>query len=280
MSQSNNMSLILENWRGYLDRQQTAGITSTLIYETKGELRQVDFAKLLKEVNSGMVSQDRAYLIYEQAFNYGERQLIDEGIMDLAMKLPGMEKVGELVGAAGEKIKAAWEKVNNFYLDMVLKAIELASSGAKAFVMYANKIFSAIGRFQEKHPTLYKIIMAILFAVLIYAVFGSSNAQAAVKVGSTTLDDFSYQAIQGALNKAAQDPDLAMVIGKAQVALENAHKSQEVIDISQLGPIVDEALTQVLDVMSKVGQDDSDAIGLLSRWVKVGESLRFSGVGI
>ena len=113
----------------------------------------------------------------------------------------------------------------------------------------------------------------------ICSIFGSSNAQAAVKVGSYQLDDQTYQAMQGALNSAGRDPDIAMAVGKAQVALERAHESKQAVNIETLGPIVDEALNQVVDVMGKIKQDDPGALDLFSKWIDVGKSLRFKATG-
>ena len=86
--------------------------------------------------------------------------------------------------------------------------------------------------------------------------------------------------MQGALNSAGRgDADIAMAVGKAQVALERAHQAGEAVNIETLGPIVDEALNQVVDVMGQIKQDDSSALNLFSRWIEVGKSLRFQATG-
>jgi hypothetical protein len=266
--------LIMENWRNFVNTPQE----QFLIYERAGALQRIDFDNLLKEIDTGKTSHEDAYLIFERAFEYGHRRLLEEGILDLVMK--GYNKAGEILSNIGEDVKAAWKKVNDFYLDMVLKAINLASRGIAAFVKYANKIFSAIERFKEKHPILYKFIIAIMFAVIIYSLFGSSNAQAAVKVGNVQIDDTTYQAMQGALNEAGRgSPDIAMAVGKAQVALERAHQAKEAVDIQTLGPIVDEALSQTVQLMGQVKSDEPGALQLFAKWIKVGESLRFSATG-
>ena len=272
--------IIMENWRRFLDQPEPSPY---LIYERKGTIQRVNFNNLLTELDNGTITQQQAYLIFEQAFDHGMKQLLEEGVLDLLKKIPGVDKLGKLAGQAGDKIRAAWKKVSDFYLDMVLKGMQLASKGATTFVKYFNKIFSAIDKFKEKHPIFYKIIVGIIFAVLIYSIFGSSNAQAAVKVGNYTLDDQTYQAMQGALDLASRgEPDLVMTIGKAQVALERAHQAKEAVNIETLGPIVDEALIQVVDAMGKIkqgGEEGEVNLNLFARWIDIGKSLRFETVG-
>ena len=270
------MKLIMENWRNYLEQPKT---TSYLIYERGGQLQRVDFNNLLLELDNGKTTQQQAYLMFEQAFDYGMQQLLEEGVIDLLKKLPGVEKVGKLAGQAKEKVKAAWNKVNDFYMDMVLKAIKLAADGTAAFVKYGNKIFSSIEKFKKKHPIFYKIIVGIIFALIIYSVFGSSNAQAAVKVGDVTLSDFTYQAVQGALNGVGSDPDMAITVGKAQVAFERAHQAGEAVNIKDLGPLVNSALEVVVEEMGKAKAGGSESIELIDYWTKIGRSLKFQATG-
>ena len=266
--------LIMETWRDFVSQPEKP----YLIYERAGAMHRVDFNNLLNELDNGRASHQEAYLIFERSFDYGLNRLLEEGIFDLVKK--GYNKAGEILSGISDKIIAAWKKVNDFYLDMVLKAMNLASRGAQAFIKYANKLFSAIEKFKKDHPILYKFIMAILFALLIYALFGSSNAQAAVKVGNVQIDDTTYQAMQGALNEAGRgSPDIAMAVGKAQVALERAHQAKEAIDIKTLGPIVDEALSQTVQMMGKVKADEPGALQVFARWIKIGESLKFKATG-
>ena len=77
--------------------------------------------------------------------------------------------------------------------------------GIEFFSKYARKVLDAIDRFQEKHPILYKIIVAVIIILIIYALFGSSNAQAAVQVGDKTMTDGEYKAVQGVLETASRN---------------------------------------------------------------------------
>ena len=265
--------LIMENWRGFLDCPEKP----YLIYESRGFSHRVDFNNLLKEIDTGVVTHQQAYLIFEKAFDYGQRQLLEEGLWDLIMQ--GYDKAGEIVSNIAADVKAAWQKISEFYLDMVLKAMNLASRGISFFVKYANKIFSAIDKFQKKHPILYKIIVGIMICLIIYALFGSSNAQAAVKVGNKTLDQGTYDAMQGALNSAGRDPDYAMAIGKAQVVLERAHQANEAINIKDLAPTIQEAFKVVDNTLNQAAGGDAAAGQLFSKWMQVGEKLKFTATG-
>jgi hypothetical protein len=260
--------LIMETWRKFVEQQAP----SLLIYENRGTIRRLNFDNLLEDVRSGKTAPSQAYFLFERSFEYGERQLLEEGLMDLIAQ--GYDKAGKVAGELGDKIKAAWQRANDFYLDMVLKAIKLAQAGGQKFAKYASKIFAAIDKFKEKHPILYKVIYGMLIALIIYSVFGSSNAQAAVKVGGVQLDDTTYQAIQGALNDAARDPDYAMVIGKAQVAFERAHSSGATVDLKDLAPAIQGAFDVVDQTLTQAAGGDSDAASLFNKWIKVGESLR------
>jgi predicted urease superfamily metal-dependent hydrolase len=157
--------------------------------------------------------------------------------------------------------------------------MDLASRGISFVAKYANEIFSAIDKFKKNHPILYKIIVAIMIAVIIYALFGSSNAQAAVKVGNVQIDDTTYSAMQGALNEAGRDPDFAMAIGKAQVALERAHQANETINVKDLAPTIQEAFKVVDSTLNQAASGNPTAGKLFSKWIQVGEKLRFSATG-
>ena len=265
--------LIMESWRDFLSEPEKP----YLIYEQRGQLHRVDFNTLLQELNQGKVSQQEAFIIFERAFEYGERKLIEEGIFDIISSV--YEKGKGVFGNLTKQVRAAIKKVNDFYLNMVLKGMKLAQTGAAKFAKYFSKIIQAANKFEEKHPILFKLIMATMIAVLIYSLFGASDAQAAIKVGSYQIDDTTYQAMQGALTEAGKDPDFAMAVGKAQVALERAHDSKQAVDIQTLGPIVDEALNQVVDVMGKVKSDNPDALDLFSKWINIGKSLTFKATG-
>ena len=186
----------------------------------------------------------------------------------------------KLLANVAADVKAAWEKISEFYLDMVLKAMNLASRGIAFFAKYANKIFSAINKFQKKHPILYKIIIGIMICLIIYALFGSSNAQAAIKVGNKTLDQTTYEAMQGALNSAGRDPDYAMTIGKAQVALERAHQANEGYQYKRFSTYNSTKLLKSVDsTLNQAATGDPAAGRLFSKWLQVGEKLRFSATG-
>lgn len=260
--------LIMETWRKFADQEPSG----QLIYERLGVTRRLNFNNLVEDVRTGKATPAQAYVLFERSFEYGERQLLEEGLLDLVAQ--GYNKAGKIAGELGEKVKAAWQKVNNFYLDMVLKAMQLAQAGGQKFAKYASKIFAAIDKFKEKHPILYKVIYGLVIALIIYSVFGASSAQAAVEVGGVQLDDTTYQAMQGALNDAARDPDYAMVIGKAQVALERAHSSGATVDLKDLAPAIQGAFDVVDQTLTQAAGGDSDAASLFNKWIKVGESLR------
>ena len=262
--------LIMESWRRFVDQP----LVTELVYERRGSTHRVNFNSLLENVSSGKTSSDHAFILFERAFEHGEQQLLEEGLLELIAQ--GYDKAGNIAGEISDKVKAAWQKINNFYLDMVLKAMKLAQAGGQKFTKYASKIFSAIDKFKEKHPILYKIIYGMVIALIIYSVFGSSNAQAAVEVGGVQLDDTTYQAMQGALNAASRDPDYAMVIGKAQVALERAHSSGATVDLKDLAPTIQGAFDVVDQTLNQAAGGDQDAASLFSKWIKVGESLRLN----
>ena len=268
------MKLIMENWRNYLEQPET---TSYLIYESGGQLQRVDFDNLLLELDNGKITDQQVHLIFEQAFDYGMKQLLEEGVLDVLKKIPGVEKIKDLKSQAGKKIKAAFDKVNNFLLKMVKMAAKLAVKGVVQFAKALNTIFHRLDDFKKKHPILYKIVLAILFALLIFAIFGASTAKAAVAVGAVTLDDQTYFALQGALNAVGSDPDIAMEVGKAQVYLKQAFESGSPVQIDTLGPWVNGALDEVVNVMGKIKGGSEDHLNLFSQWIEVGKSLRFGG---
>lgn len=271
--------LIMENWRNFLEQPGDP----FLIYERKGKIEQVNFQHLLKEVDRGKVSHKQAYLIFERAFDYGERQLLEEGLWDLIVQ--GYDKAGEIVSNVAADVKAAWEKVSDFYLNMMIKAMGLASRGIQFFSKYARKVLDAIDKFQEKHPILYKIIVAVIIILIIYALFGSSNAQAAVRVGDKTMTDTEYKAVQGVLETASRDASIADVgfrtaVGEAQVALQQAHQTGESININDLAPTVQEAWSIVDTTLNTAAQGDKAAGQVFNLWYKLGDALRITSIGM
>jgi len=271
--------LIMENWRNFLEQPGDP----FLIYERKGKIEQVNFQHLLKEVDRGKVSHEQAYLIFERAFEYGERQLIEEGIFDLIKK--GYDKAGEILSNIGEDIKAAWKKASDFYLNMMIKAMDLASRGIEFFSKYARKVLDAIDRFQEKHPILYKIIVAVIIILIIYALFGSSNAQAAVQVGDKTMTDGEYKAVQGVLETASRNAPVGDVgfrtaVGEAQVALQQAHQAGESINMNELAPSVQEAWNVVDTTLNTASQGNQAAAKMFNRWFKLGDALKITSIGM
>jgi len=269
----------MENWRNFLEQPGDP----FLIYERKGKIEQVNFQHLLKEVDRGKVSHKQAYLIFERAFDYGERQLLEEGLWDLIVQ--GYDKAGEIVSNVAADVKAAWEKVSDFYLNMMIKAMGLASRGIQFFSKYARKVLDAIDKFQEKHPILYKIIVAVIIILIIYALFGSSNAQAAVRVGDKTMTDTEYKAVQGVLETASRDASIADVgfrtaVGEAQVALQQAHQTGESININDLAPTVQEAWSIVDTTLNTAAQGDKAAGQVFNLWYKLGDALRITSIGM
>jgi hypothetical protein len=232
---------MIQEWRKYTERPNS----SELIYERQGHVRRVDFDRLLAEVKSGQTTHDEAALIFERAFDYGMKQLLEEGVLDILKKIPGVEKAAQLTGKVAEKVKAAWKRVSDFYLSFVLKAMQLGQQGIEKFSKYITPILKGIESFEKRHPLFYKMILAALVVLAVYALFGSSNAQAAVQVGDKALTTGEYKAAMGVLETTARmsdsTPQLKMQIMEAQAALQEAFKAKETINISTLGPMTERA---------------------------------------
>jgi len=271
---------IMENWRRYLEQPE---YSPYLIYERKGRINQINFDTLLTELDNGQTTEQEVYLIFEQALNYGTQQLIEEGLLDLLKK--GYDKAGEIVQNVGEDIKAAWKKVNDFFIQMIFKAMSIASKGVEKFSKFAMAILRKVDKFRQNHPVIYNIVVAFVIIATVYAIFGSSTAEAAVKVGDKILTTGEVNAARGVFDEAARMKDISQVTDQinllnASEILRKAHEAEEVINIKDLNGIVQSGVEVVRSTLEKADAGSTESTKDFLRWVKLGKNLQVQATGI
>ena len=132
---------------------------------------------------------------------------------------------------------------------------------------------------------IYNIVIAFVIIATIYAIFGSSNAEAAVKVGDKILTNGEVNAARGVFDEAARMKDISQITDKinllkASEILRKAHEAEEVINIKDLSGIVQSGVEVVTSTLEKYDAGNKEAGKDFIRWVKLGKNLQVQATGI
>tara|TARA_R100000808_G_scaffold18392_1_gene40298 strand:- start:71 stop:922 length:852 start_codon:yes stop_codon:yes gene_type:complete len=235
-----------------------------------------DFKLLCENFDRGIITEQELYETWERQVLLEMDNLIEEGIMDILQQ--GYQKGKELVGKAKEMYDAAVQKVSDFILKLSTQAFMLME---KAKVMLAKiagvlrKAYNFINKFCGAHPILCRVVKILLIMISIAAVMAlfASPAQASVDVSgmypdesqSSLLTDSGLEAIKGmmALGTEDADPDVQQAAVDAFNWLEQAHKSEQVVDLAKEGPElvqkfylkVDAESPEMFDLLVDIGKE-------------------------
>ncbi len=249
--------------------------TSVNISATK----TIKFGTLMEHVDRKIITEAEACKLWERSVVYQMDRLLTENIM------ASLKDAYETVKGGAIKIKdkitdaarAAMEKVNDFLLKISLQAMNLAQSSVEGIVKAAGMLSSAVERFRDNHPILYKIIKILVIMLIIYGIMSlfSGEAQAAVKLPSgKTMSEEHYNTLRGALGEyGGGDVDKIMRSGEAIKILDKAYKAKEAIPVEQLGKMNQAGLSTIKGLVGEARGGDSVAYELLMKWRKIGENL-------
>ncbi len=159
------MKLLLENWRKYLAESEKAQDYGYLYLFEEGAVRKTSFYDALNLLSENENAIETFLENWERSVDYHIEQIDEGAIADLA---------------------------SNPILSLSTQAFMLLNRLEEKAVKYAgkilgviNKVRSFLSRFEEKHPTLYKmgtfaikIVVAILVIYAMSHIFGGGEAQA------------------------------------------------------------------------------------------------------
>jgi hypothetical protein len=172
------MGMIMENFRRYQEVVEAeCGPSDNVIYlfESNQKVPTTTTVDELREQNnSGKISDEEYVRIWGESFDYEakevdrlyEQYLLQE--QDEEVEVAGEEE--ETVEAPGwlRKLGQLFNKALDFLKDLWKKGLALLGSGL-------DKVLDFVGRFKEKYPILYKIIIyaaiALIAMAILYVVF-------------------------------------------------------------------------------------------------------------
>lgn len=186
-----------------------------------------------------------------------------------------------------EKIKQAWEKVQNFIFNKELQILQLAmkigdaigQGKREAIKKFANilkpleKISNQIQKFHGNHPLLTKFIATSLIVVVSLAALGVFDglAEAAVLKKGKPISAEEINFLKGAIAHQAQavgiDADAKIAAAKAINFIDSFKGAKENINIEQLGDLVQ----NLSDIGEKLQQTKPESFNKIAEW---GEKVR------
>jgi hypothetical protein len=242
-------------------------------------VRDVSFGSLIEQRNRGMISEQTALRLWERSVTYELDCILSEGVLDSLKDAYETVKGGalKLKDKISDAAKAAMEKANDFLLKISLQAMNLAQSSVEGIVKAAGMLSSAVERFKDNHPILYKIIKILVIMLIIWGIMSlfSGDAQAAVKMpGGKNMSEAHYNTLRGALGEyGGGDVDKIMNSGEAIKILDKAFKAKEAIPLDKLGSMNRAGSNMISELVNQAKGGDTEAYSLLMKWQKIGQNL-------
>jgi len=150
------------------------------------------------------------------------------------------------------------EKVLNALATLVVKVQNVGASLLSRAISAISAIVSAVKRFSEKHPNIYRAILIFIVLMIILVFFASTAKAAAGGDPTVTINKSSIDAAIGLLRKIKSEDD--MVTMKAISYLTNL-RDGNVTDAAQLGKeamdVANAAVNTINKIASEQGTDPS-----------------------
>ena len=249
------------------------------------------FRFLMEKYDKGIISERKMINLWEASTQKRIDQLLTESFVE------DLSSAYETLKSGAIKIKdkisdaaiAAWEKANEFILKLVVEAYTIAVKSVKALKSIVGKISAANERFKKNHPILHRIVSIIVVMVIIFAIMSifSSSAQAAVKAPGGTgqggnISEGQYTALRGMLSKYGDAGGMSEMIdsGRAIEILDNAYKSKEVVNISELGKLNQVGFQKIVQLSDQAKSGDQAAWSILKQWLEIGKTLQVQNVSV
>ena len=231
------MELLLENWRQYLVESEKAQDYGHLYLFENNTVRQTSFYGALNLLSENENAIETFLENWERSVDYHIEQIDEAALADMA---------------------------SNPILYLSTQAFMLLDRVKERAIKYAGKILGVINkvrgflsRFEEKHPTLYKmgtfaikIVVAILVVYAINHIFGGGDAQAGDVLNRA---DFPVDPATGAADFSA---DMVQTIKMAEKDLRLlAEACSNVEGLEEVGQELLEIANHPADVDGGIGGD-------------------------
>jgi hypothetical protein len=292
VSNRKNMKLDQEGMeQSEKDKQEkylkSMGLMESPVYLIESHRRpsRTTFGTLLEQREAGFISERKMIKLWEASVDYQINELLTETLMD------DLASAYETVKGGAIKLKdkitdaavAAWEKANEFILNLSAQAYTMATKSVDALKSAISKLAAANAKFKKNHPILHKIVSIIIVMIIIFAIMSmfSGEAQAAVQAPGGggqggNISEGQYTALRGMLSKYGDAGTVGDMIdsGKAIEILDNAYKSKDVVNLSELGRLNQIGFEKIVELNNQAKGGDQAAWGVLKQWLEVGKGLQ------
>lgn len=255
-----NMKLIMESFREYAKGAEDTGFIYLFEGEESTEVSFDDFF-------SSHTDCEKMLEEWEKSFNY-ELGILEEQIV------------------AEGAIASVATKVNDWFLEKSVQAMQLAQRSFDGALKAAATLLSGASRLAEKYPRITKVLAIVGTLIVVAAILGVFNtpeALASIKDPTTgaALSDAKYKAARGfldAYSREAGSLDTSFLTADAIKVLDMAHEAKSVVDLDNIkadsAKLGKTAVEQIIKLAAEASEGDKDANELLMKWHKVGSFLR------
>ena len=217
-----DMKLIMESWRGYVEKNKDLECSVHVLNEKKVLVETVNLSTLTEQADRGLITEEKLMEMWFDSAEYKWQQLINEGVIDVLKK--GWQAVKKGAEFVGGKAIAAWEwattKFRNFWIETYVRGIDLVQRVVgkvkglpvvKQFIGGMKKMIAKAKDFRENHPVLFKVMLVTVAvaACLALSLAASSDAEASIKLGNKAAETGAEDIWQGTKGVCAAGLEMA-----------------------------------------------------------------------
>jgi hypothetical protein len=217
------MKLILENWKNFVQQSKNdCGILYLKENETITEKSFTHQLSLISESNDEQVNEFLA--TWSESVDYALSQdVLEEGVMDI------VKQAASILAKLGAK---SWETVKGV----------------------SQKILGFVERFKENNPTIYKMIVGAVVAVLITGLFYLTAKSLDMNAVTTAMEQLANMQIPDVkISEIVRDFTSQGTVD----ALRDAYQQLQV----HVGDYIAEMIKSDIDIVKKLGHELQDQFG-------------------
>ena len=289
----NDMKLIMETWRKFEDASKNKE-THVFLFENKKPVK-TNFNVLLEQYDNKQLTEDQLVKLWEDSFNYEYEQLLKE---------VDWEKEAEMTADPDYKPPqergGVMEKIGDFVLKKSIQVVEMAKRGVAAAAKLGKGLLSALGRFKESHPILFKIVSVIVLSAAMFALMAALDSpEAMAKIAPPELgadvDSALPSSKSGGISSTAYEILRGLVhesdvSGKVKTEaidlIDKAQKLKGTVDLSALDHSGSEFAAEQLryldglwSVAKEGGEQSTQAQEYLAKLYEIGKNVTYKIAG-
>jgi len=211
--------------------------------------------------------------------------LLSEGVMEDLRGAYETAKSGAL--KLKEKISdaslAAMQKVNEFFMSAVQRAVSAIKSSPEALAKIASSIINKVEAFRKNHPLLFNAVLVVVVIIIIVGVqvLFEKSAHADVAEAGKALTKQKYETLRGLLldyqtHAGSSDIDKQLKLADAIDKLDAAARSKNLVDVKSIQSAAGDVVSRALSVLNKINKEaasgDAGAQGVIERWIDLGKN--------